>query len=106
MNPPSPRPRDRLADVRPLLHWRVLAPVLGGAIAPKCLLCAAAYIASGAALFGSRAELCGDAEDRGAAMLFVPLAGAALGAGFAAWRHVRRSRASLHRIESGRRALD
>lgn len=93
MNPPS-RTRERLTRVRPFLHWRVLAPVLVGAVAPKCLLCAAGYIAGGAALFGLRLELCG-AGRSGSAVTFLPsLAGAILGASFVAWRRVRRSRAS------------
>ncbi|HLP25163.1 MAG TPA: hypothetical protein VK477_05770 [Acidobacteriota bacterium] len=72
----------------------MLAPVLGGAMMPKCLLCGVAYIAGGAALFGTGPELCGETSGDGAATLFAPLAGALLGAGFAVWRHVRRSRAS------------
>jgi hypothetical protein len=92
MNPPS-RTRERPTRVRTFLHWRVLAPVLAGAIAPKCLLCVAAYIGGGAALFGLRPELCGASSS--SAMTFLPpLAGAALGASIAAWRHRRRPPAS------------
>lgn len=102
MNPPPPsHTRDRFARVRSLLHWRVLAPVLGGAVMPKCLLCAAAYTAGGAALFGTRPELCGEAGGSDAVAFLAPLAGAMIGAAFAVWRQVRRPHASPRR-----RALD
>ncbi len=91
--PPS-HTHDRFARLRPLRHWRVLALVLGGAVAPKCLLCAAAYTVGGAALFGARPELCGEAGGSGDAAFLAPLASALLGASFAAWRQIRRSRAS------------
>lgn len=92
--PPQSHTRDRLARIRPLLHWRVLAPVLGGAVMPKCLLCAAAYAGGGAALLGIGPELCGDDGRNGAAWLVPPLIGATLGAGVAVWRRRRRPKST------------
>lgn len=75
--------------------------MLGGAVMPKCLLCAAAYVGGGAALAGIGPELCGDDSRNGAALLLPPLIGATLGASVAVWRQVRRPHASPRR-----RALD
>jgi hypothetical protein len=74
--PPADRPQRGTARVR---HWLVPAVLL--ALAPKCLLCIAGYVAAGAALRLGGAELCGAPAGAGSHWTsWLPALGLLLGA--------------------------
>jgi hypothetical protein len=89
MTATHPPPAAPEAMGRRRLGWRDLAPVLAFAAAPKCLLCAFAYVAGGAALLSRRPVWCGAEPSGGWPSLWPPLLGAGLGAVLVYWRHRR-----------------